>query len=67
MSARSALMAPTTPNAPAIPEPPQIYVCHPSAAAGEPGCAKQIVWTLACHACLLPVNPSDREVLVNVN
>ena len=42
----------------------KIYVCHPSAPASEPGCARQIVSTLARHAFRRPVTDQDTEMLM---
>jgi hypothetical protein len=42
----------------------KIYVCHPSGAATEAGCAKQIVSTLARHAFRRPITDQDTEMLM---
>ena len=42
----------------------KIYVCHPSGAASEATCAKQIVSTLARHAFRRPVTDQDTEMLM---
>jgi len=54
-------------NAAAATESPsrqKIFVCHPTAAAEEPPCARKIIGNIAAHAFRRPVSPSELQSLV---